>query len=335
MSTPILRARAVVAASLLAALLLTPHGASGAGPTVICRACGEVIEGGYITAGGETYHAEHFVCEICQKPLEENYILRDGKNYHPDCYDQHLALKCDLCGGRIDGRYIRDYWGHAYHESHKGKVPQCAHCSRFISGPLTGGGYEYEDGRSVCGICYKTAIRNESDARRLMEVAAERLASIGMRVNPGKVTLHLSGLPEIRGLAGSASDELRGYTDYSKESFLGFTVRTRIDVYILHGMPRESALATLAHELTHVWQAERERLDNDEAFSEGSCNYAAYLVVKKEKTPQGEFVLQAMRRSEDEIYGEGFRRVKRFAEENGIREWLRRLAEEGSLPAGY
>jgi hypothetical protein len=57
-------------------------------------------------------------------------------------------------------------------------------------------------------------------------------------------------------------------------------MKTRdIKVYILHGMPRIDAIATLAHELTHVWQSVHGRLENDPAFAEGSCNYASYLVL--------------------------------------------------------
>jgi hypothetical protein len=39
--------------------------------------------------------------------------------------------------------------------------------------------------------------------------------------------------------------------------------------------------------------------------------------------------------SEDPVYGKGFRRVKRFAEEKGIEGWLNRLGSQDRLPPGY
>lgn len=325
----------ILAASVAAALLVSPPSAAPPGGQPVCKACGEVIEGSYVSAGADSYHRRHFRCEICQRPLADSYVVRNGKNYHPECYERHLALKCDLCGGTINGRYIQNFWGHAYHWEHKGREPQCDHCSRFISQRLTGGGWEYEDGRKICGICRKSAVTTIAETRRLMREVANRLRQLGLHMNSGQVKLHLAGLDEIRGLAGSSSHELRGYTDYNAESFLGFTTRKNVDVYILYGMPRESAMATLAHELMHVWQAERGRMQNDPAFSEGSCNYAAYLVIKEETAPHARFVLQSIRNNEDEIYGEGFRRVKRFAEAEGLQAWIRLLANEDVLPSGY
>lgn len=301
----------------------------------ICKACGKPIEGRYMSAGGAYYHPEHFTCAICGKPISGDYVERDGKVFHTACYEENFALRCDLCGKVIKGKYIRDYWGHVYHASHKGKVPRCAHCSRFISESLTGGGYKYADGRYVCGICHKTAVLKHSQAVKLMREVAARLDRLGLHVDTGPIHLHLAGLEEIRGLAGSSSDDLRGYTDYSEESFLGFTMSRKIDVYILYGMPRESAIATLAHELTHVWQSVHGRLHNDPALAEGSCNLAAWLVLQGVNTPQSAYVIHTMMENRDENYGEGFRRIKKFADEKGIAAWIRTLGAEDAFPSGY
>lgn len=323
---------ALLAALLLAVALLAPAALGG---DAFCKACGQKLEGSYISTGADTYHHEHFTCTICGQPLVDNYVVRDGKNYHPECYEKHVALKCDLCGKPIHGRYIQNFWGQAYHIEHREHEPQCDHCSRFISKRLTDGGWEYEDGRRICGICRKSAVKTTKEAEALLREAAGRLGKIGLDVDTKAISLHLVGLDDIRGLAGSSSQELRGYTDYNASTFLGITTRKEIDVYVLYGMPRESALGTMAHELMHVWQAERGRIQNDPAFSEGSCNYAAFLVLKEYETPQARFVLNSLRKSEDTIYGDGFRRVREFAEKEGVQSWIRQLANEDVLPSGY
>jgi hypothetical protein len=94
-------------------------------------------------------------------------------------------------------------------------------------------------------------------------------------------------------------------------------------------------VSTLAHELTHVWQFMAGRLKNDRALSEGSCNYAAYLVLQHYGGKQTEYAISNIIDDKDEIYGDGFRRVKRFAEENGIAAWLELLRKKNHFPGGY
>ena len=94
-------------------------------------------------------------------------------------------------------------------------------------------------------------------------------------------------------------------------------------------------MTTLAHELTHVWQIQRGRLENDPAFNEGSCNYVAYLVLERYDGEVYDFMRDNLIENEDPTYGEGLRRVKKFAEEKGVEEWLARLQTEENLPEGY
>jgi hypothetical protein len=42
-----------------------------------------------------------------------------------------------------------------------------------------------------------------------------------------------------------------------------------------------------------------------------------------------------MAKETDPVYGEGFRSVKRFAEERGIDAWLSQLRKYKNLPDGY
>jgi hypothetical protein len=78
--------------------------------------------------------------------------MKDGKKYHEKCYNQSVALKCDLCGEVINSEYIIDYWGNNYHAYHEDTESRCDYCGRFISGNLSKGGFKYNDGRVICGI---------------------------------------------------------------------------------------------------------------------------------------------------------------------------------------
>jgi hypothetical protein len=48
-----------------------------------------------------------------------------------------------------------------------------------------------------------------------------------------------------------------------------------------------------------------------------------------------EYVVTSLIGDENDIYGEGFRRVKRYAEAEGTDAWLDRLEKKNSLPKGY
>ncbi len=100
-------------------------------------------------------------------------------------------------------------------------------------------------------------------------------------------------------------------------------------------MPRIDAVSTLAHELAHVWQFRAGRLDNDEAFSEGSCNYASFLVLQRYGGRSAEYVIANLVDDRNDIYGEGFRRVRRYADAEGVAAWLERLRDSDRLPRGY
>lgn len=270
------------------------------------------------------------VCHACGRPITGEYVTAEGRAYHPE----HFV--CDLCGEPIKGRYVKDGWGNLYHASHDGKAPACAYCGRFISPALTGGGTRYPDGRQVCALCRKTAVDSETEAADLMGEVGRRLSLEGMRIPTDEIDLHLVDLDDLKRRAGGSGHTLRGWTSYEQsEGLMRGSLSRTIEVYILEGMPREDAAATLAHELAHVWQMVHQRLNNDPSFAEGSSNYASYLVLRRYRSGQSDFIVKNMLRSKDRIYGEGFRRVKRYADAKGNAAWLNRLESQDRLPPGY
>lgn len=301
-----------------------------------CKKCGGKITGTYFETNGEYYHPHHFTCGHCNDPIKGEYTVYHGRNYHTDCFNKNVALRCALCDHIIEGKHLVDFWGNPYHLEHEKKAKACEYCSRYISALTTKGGVKYSDGRIICKICRATAVTSEDEAAAVMREVARHLGRIGINVDPGAVELHLVGLDKMQEKSGKQSHRLAGFTDFEETKYmLGMSAERRTDVYLLYGMPRVEAVSTLAHELMHVWQFLAGRLNNDRALAEGSCNYAAYLVLQNYASKHTEYIVFNLKNDKDKIYGEGFRRVKHFAEKQGIPAWLELLKSKNRLPKGY
>jgi hypothetical protein len=311
---------------------------AGADPDerLFCKKCGDVITTSYFTTSGNHYHPDCFLCKYCNGPIKGEYTTYHGDSYHTDCFEKNVAKRCTLCDGVIQGEYLFDFWGNAYHLSHQKETQACAYCGRFIAPHITGGGVRYSDGRYICNVCRESAVTGENEALLVLAEVARYLGGFGMSVELGEVDLHVVGLNAMQEKSGKGSYRLTGFTDFEEtKTLFGIATNRRIDVYLLYGMPRIDVVSTLAHELAHVWQFRAGRLNNDKSFSEGSCNYASYLVLQNYQTRAAEYVMANLVNDESVVYGEGFRRVKRFAEAEGADVWLERLRKKHDLPNNY
>jgi hypothetical protein len=315
--------------TVAAAVVLVTASVAYAQGAHICGVCGQPIHGNYFETGGKFYHPGCFTCELCKKPIDGPYTVYHGKNYHTACFEEHVALRCAVCGGIIQGKYLLDYWGNAYHTRHQGDVLQCDFCQRFIVGPVVEGMVRLPDGRSLCSKCAPSSVTSARDARSILVDAADKLRSVGVEIDPRPIELRLVGQDELARIAGTRSKDTKGFTDYLVEKSLFGRVRSEtIKVYLLNGMPRVQMASTAAHELMHVWQFRNGRLDRAADISEGSCNFASYLVLRKIGGVEAEFVIDGMLKDPDPVYGGGFRQVKTYAEKKGIASWLRLLKEK-------
>jgi hypothetical protein len=325
--------RSIVILCLAAVLAIAPPAEAG---DRTCAKCGETIEGAYFETAGSFYHPEHFRCAHCGDPIKGAYTEYKDENYHTQCFRSSVALRCALCNDVIQGEYIQDFWGNAYHMRHRDEAPCCDSCSRFISPDVTGGGVRYDDGRYICSICHPTSVTNIDDIMEMIDEVARHMESLGMEVDYKGLNVHLIGQEQMKNLAGEHSSGLRGFTDYSHDWRIFRRAGNRkLNVYFLYGMPRMELISTIAHELTHIYQFNHRRFKNDRAFAEGSCNYAAFLVLGRYPGRESSFFRAAMQQETDPVYGEGLRRVKRFAEAEGMATWLTRLRKKKDLPKGY
>jgi DNA-directed RNA polymerase subunit RPC12/RpoP len=118
----------------------------------VCKQCGQLIFGNYITALGATWHPEHFVCAACHKPIgDASFHEYKGRPYHAECYLQQVAPRCAYCGKPLVGQYeVVD--GKPYHpECYENYVaPRCAYCGK----PLLGQ-YQIYQGKSYHPACFR------------------------------------------------------------------------------------------------------------------------------------------------------------------------------------
>jgi hypothetical protein len=325
--------RSALVIAVIVSLLIPVVCHAGAEVARKCNLCGQTIAGACFETKGVFYHPNHFTCHYCSDPINGHYTTYRSDNYHNRCFEDHIARRCTLCSGTIEGHYLVDYWGNAYHARHEEEVPSCDFCDRLITDDLYTGGVKFSDGRTLCSICHDSAVKKLAAARLLMSEVAARLRRIGMDFDLVDLQLHLVGLDRMQEIANFRSHDLRGFTDYHEEKNLfGRTKKRQIDVYLLYGMPRVEMISTIAHELTHVWQFLNGRLDNDPALSEGSCNFAAYWVLKRmAPSEESDFIIESMLRDDNRVYGEGFRRVKRYVESNGLSSWLALMTDRDPL----
>jgi hypothetical protein len=183
--------------------------------------------------------------------------------------------------------------------------------------------------------CRKTAINTEGQALKLFREVELRLRNVGIEINSDDIELHLVNKNELREIAGGKMADPNGYTLYNYSTVMGKTVSREFDLYVLDGMPREEYITAAAHELMHVWQYERSNADKDRAFCEGSCNFAAYLVLEQLTGDEVRYTIKKLEENPSPDYGDGFRRVKKMVEDKGVTFWLNHLKSRYSFPEGY
>ena len=243
-----------------------------------------------------------------------------------------ISINCAICGKAISGKYVRDYWGNIYHAEHSRELVSCFYCSRLISKQLTGGGKKYSDGRAICALCLKSAVTDAEEAKALVGQARGNLQKHGITVQ-GKLArvmlLERSRLRKVSGRRRKQSEEA-GYTRLEKKVLNGRLISFSMQIYILRGLPRLHFIATAAHELMHVWQHLYAVPENDRGLREGSCNYAAYLVLQEyarnpEYTGQANYINRTYLENSDPVYGKGFQKIYRLAQNRGSAGWLEYL----------
>lgn len=341
MPSPNHRNRVTSLAALCLPVLLLLGPAILAGDTPKCDYCGKDVSGSYIQYENELYHPECYHqnvaprCAYCGGLLGDQWVVHGERNYHQRCYDDNVALRCSVCGGIIEGEYLIDHWGNKYHKYHEDEIPSCSFCGRLFSDPLAGKGQLFGQKHHICASCAAEAITDEVLGRKLLDEARARLAVSEVLIRCNEVNFALVSQEKLTQLLGRDSENHFGLTRYEYTRFLGLLENREYTIYILTGLPRLHFISAAVHELMHVWLFLNTHQETEEPLVEGSCNYAAALVLREYDDDMAGYVLKQMDDEPDLVYGEGFRRVKKMADNRGVEYWLQHLRLDPEFPIGY
>ncbi|MBI9107920.1 MAG: protein DA1 [Spirochaetales bacterium] len=232
-----------------------------------------------------------------------------------------MQLKCAYCGKPINGKYFKDYWGSSYCKEHLKTAPQCDYCGRLIGKTLTKGGLTYSDGRRICGICHLTAVTDIERGRKLLQEVHDTLETEGIKISPFKPEFALISRSKLKQL-DKGGGERQGFAVFNRQAVNSKIVSFKMQIFVLHGLPEASFISTCAHELMHIWFYSHNSTDTSPALTEGSCNMASYLVLKRQKTLEAEYLIKGLFDDRSRDYGQGFRKVQKLADRQGIAGWL-------------
>jgi len=299
----------------------------------VCAGCGGQIRDDYLhDASGKYYHREclqkrqQAVCAFCNKSITDvNYTSYQGKTYHTSCYRESVAPRCDICGDPLGEAAITDFWGIRFHPRHAKEFPACIVCGRLIQRD----GVEIEPGRPICPICAQSSVKSPEKARELLETVRERLARLGIVVTTLGLRIELvnyESLNEGR-KAGATAHNYAGILWHNSRAEV--TEATAV-IKVLTGLPEDLLQGVIAHELMHIWQHENNVESASLELREGSANWASSLIYSQLGNERGRFFLGGLEKSNDPLYGVGYRNVAKYADSHGVQGTLMMLKAEAA-----
>ncbi len=218
---------------------------------------------------------------------------------------------CVVCRVRFEGRYLRNWWGDTYCDTH----PTCDSCSR----PMP------DAGSFLCPTCRFEAVTIRDEAVRAMLRVNAWMSGIGVGLPLADVPLRFLDAPrpsQVTHPAHTLTEEL------TRTSPLGVrSVERRITgVEVVRGLTRVHFSSLIAHELTHAWVFLAHVHLPEGPVEEGVSELVRSFWLRTRPEPEASYWLEAMERSRDPVYGEGYRWVRDRYRGEPLPEFVRSLA---------
>ncbi len=330
-----------------------------------CNYCFNKIEGQWLEVDGKYYHPNHFVCsnclkaiadprffehagkyydstcfalfitkrcDYCGKPILGETIYYESKTYHSSCYNESVGQRCVVCGEVVSDQFFVDNRGNAVCQNHKDEALRCNACQQFLNPVYNGSWERLKDGRYLCTQCAASAVYEVREARELIEIVQTELKTAGIDIDK-KFRLSFVSLQELNTKFEDYQVDHLGVTLYEKSEMLGGLFSSKkFEIRVLYGLPKSLLRSVLAHELMHVWLFAHSPQPQDQQMCEGTCQYAAYLVLQNDQSDDGRYFLDYLKRQDDEIYGEGFQKAFGYVENVGLNAWLEYLKNNKEAP---
>ena len=220
-------------------------------------------------------------------------------------------INCDICKQNINDNYFKDAWGNIYHSYHKKDGNFCNTCSRMISVRLTGGGFQFNDGRYMCRLCETSIINSERDKLKSIDSVIKLLNNKGIDISSNGVEVSLVDRKTLQ-------ESIIHQTNHNKETIKAITIlnNNRYAINILWGLTDLEFKSVLAHELLHVW-IDYNNIRLNEGKLEGFCNLGSAMVYKNYNNQLAKVLIRAMENNDDPIYGKGYKYMDSMLEIHG------------------
>ncbi len=309
-----------------------------------CSVCGEIIAEAFVQHQGRKAHEACYKqslaprCKVCGETIQEGrFLVHENAPVHTDCFKKHVAERCDVCGGPITGKYLKDSWGNQYHDIHRNQFPPCHACGRLTGHEIGGGGgLRLGDGRHVCGFCSPSAVRADPDARGRFHKVRRDLEGLGLTIPQNPLPLSVVNQQQLKRIVPRSAHprdrDVQGLTLSQQVIQNGRIVECSAEVYILTHLPAVLFEGVAAHELGHAWIFTTRCPTHAHALAEGFCNYLQYLHYRREGGDEAEFYMNRMMEDQDPAYGQGFRIVRKIAENKGFPALLEHMRRKTDFP---
>lgn len=267
-------------------------------------------------------------CDHCGEPLSGNSVIFEHRPLHERCLAK-VVPPCGICRKPLLGMIAMVGPGPGYHEHCFAGAHRCDACSLPAEGER-GGVVTLDDGRRHCGECAACAVTDAAEARSLAKQVIHDLRRIlAVDIRRMSWTLKLVDSPELKRIAGSDRDGIKGWTDARRRVRRGRASPWEVTVYILEKEPSGAVYGVLAHELFHLWQLHNAPLNVRAELREGAANWVQWRLLKARGVALWPLLLEA---DPDPVYGDGFRRFQRFVARHGWPRTLDRMSRMTDFP---
>jgi len=322
------------------AFLVVAVSAVAAGLT--CAVCGKKISGRYLVVDGKSYCSRECLdttlphCAVCGKAIEGSCYRKDDKYYCSQKCLNNLLPTCQGCGKHAMKGVLFKGEKDLFYCSDCAALPKCFACMLpAVSGRLL------EDHRSICPECDKTAVWTMEAAEAIFKEVRDRMRrDLDIGTNH-RVQLRMLDLPSMRRRSPDYAPGMEmGLFVYDatintvitpqplslgeKEKVETFRSDVSYSIFFLSGTPKRKLIEVFAHELGHDWMTENFPQVKSLKIREGFSEYCAWRINQLFKQ---ESLNRRIEENTDPMYGEGFRMIRKIAEEDGmssIRRFLRK-----------
>lgn len=305
----------------------------------VCKGCGEIIAEATFQALDAYWHQECFVCGDCGTSIgAKKFPAKDGKPYHEACFHRRFSPKCSVCLQPMKKEFLQDAWGNRFCRIHRKKLPRCFSCQRIICDAITQGGKAYEDKRTVCNICFASAVNDQQQAVALVSQMRGQMQHLGFPFKDEHIPFRLVDQKELKKYAKRWKKDRptlgMARANRSVDSKGNIVERQFEEIIILYGLPKEHFLSVAIHELCHAWLFFRCFDNLPTKVEEGICTLSEYLYLKTLDTKEAKVRLQIIMNNEDPIYGKGFRAARKAMDAQSLQGMLRQVYRKKKFSSG-